>query len=68
MPRIGERTRLACLFESLAVASRPLQRRPRRNNLLFHHEAHEGHGDFESGKEKPRKWDFQDRLTDIKRR
>jgi hypothetical protein len=26
-------------FESLGVASRPLQWRPRRNNLLFHHEA-----------------------------
>jgi hypothetical protein len=27
---IGERTRPACWFESLAVASRPLQRRRRR--------------------------------------
>ena len=27
------RTRLACWFESLAVASRPLQRRPRRNEV-----------------------------------
>ena len=25
----------ATMFESLAVASRPLQRRPRRNNLYF---------------------------------
>jgi len=33
--RIWERTRLACMFESLAVASRPLQRRPRRNNLAI---------------------------------
>src|SRR5512132_3190789 len=29
----GERTRLGCWFESLAVASRPLQRRLRRNDL-----------------------------------
>jgi len=32
--RIGEYTRLACWFESLAGASHPLQRRPRRNYLI----------------------------------
>jgi hypothetical protein len=31
----GERTRLACWFESLAVASRPLQRRLAETNLVF---------------------------------
>jgi hypothetical protein len=35
MTRIGERARLGRWFESLAVASRPLQRRPRRNDLAF---------------------------------
>jgi hypothetical protein len=37
---------VATMFKSLAVASRPLQRRPRRNNLLFHHEEHEAHGEL----------------------
>jgi len=31
----GERTRLACWFESLAVASRPLQRRLAKTNFEF---------------------------------
>ena len=31
----GERTRLACWFESLAVASRPLQRRLAETNLIL---------------------------------
>jgi hypothetical protein len=31
--RLGERTRLACWFESLAVASRPLQRRRAETNF-----------------------------------
>jgi len=39
------------MFEGLAVASRPLQRRRRRNNL--HRAAHEDH--FESGKQESRK-------------
>ena len=46
--RIGDRTRLACWFESLAVASHPLQRRPRRNCLLFNHEDHGRHEDWRS--------------------
>jgi hypothetical protein len=36
----------ATWFESLAVASRRLHRRPRRNNLLFRREAHEAQGTF----------------------
>jgi len=36
---------VATWFESLAVASHPLQRRPRRNYLLFNHEEHEAHAD-----------------------
>ena len=36
----------ATWFESMAVASRPLHRRPRRNDLLFHHEEHEAHRDI----------------------
>jgi hypothetical protein len=36
----------ATWFESLAVASHPLQRRPRRNCLLFNHEDHGRHEDW----------------------
>jgi len=39
MTRTVERPRLGCWFESLAVASRPLQRRPRRNDLGSNHPA-----------------------------
>jgi hypothetical protein len=41
----GERTRLGCWFESLAVAWRPLQRRPRRN-ILNHELASGRRGDL----------------------
>src|SRR5882724_3276562 len=51
--------RRPCL-KALAVASRPLQR-PRRNDLLFHHEGHEAHGDIELGNQESRKWDFRER-------
>jgi hypothetical protein len=46
----------AIAFESLAVASRALQRRPRRNDFLFHHEAHEAQRNLELGKQESRKW------------
>jgi hypothetical protein len=45
-PTDWEAVAAATWFESLAVASRPLQRRPRRNNLLFRREAHECHEDI----------------------
>ena|SRR5882757_9063039 len=45
--RIGEHRRLACWFESLAAASHPLQRRPRRT-ILSHQEEHEAHGAWRS--------------------
>ena len=38
----------ATWFESLAVASHPLQRRPRRSYLLFIQEEHEAHADSRS--------------------
>jgi hypothetical protein len=38
----------ATWFESLIVAPHPLQRCPRRNDLLFDHEEHEVHGAWRS--------------------
>jgi hypothetical protein len=49
----------AIWFETLAVASRPLQRRPRRNNLYFHHEKHEVQGDFELGNQERKNGIFE---------
>ena len=68
MSRIRGAVAAATWFESLAVASRPLQRRTRRNNLYFTTKntklreiSNQENRSPDSPWREPRKWDFRDK-------